>query len=52
MEIETLYDPDMDDSNTGSNYDSNDSDYSDFEDLEEDFLEAREREGEYHFNVW
>ena len=43
MEIETLYDPDMDNSDTDSNYDSSDSDYSDFEDLEGDFLEARAR---------
>ena len=55
MKIETLYHPDMDNSNTGSNYDSNDSDYSDFEDLEEDFLEAREREGQFlltYGNIW
>ena len=43
MEIETLYYPDMDNSDTDSNYDSSDSDYSDFEDLEGDFLEARAR---------
>ena len=42
-EIETLNDPDMDNSDTDSNYDSSDSDYSDFEDLEGDFLEARAR---------
>ena len=49
MEIETLYDPDMDNSDTDSNYDSSDSDYSDFEDLEGDFLEARERA---YSNIW
>ena len=41
MEIETLYDPNMDNLDTDSNYDSSDSDYS--EDLEGDFLEARAR---------
>ena len=50
MDIETLYDPIMDNSDTSndhdtdSNYDSSDSDYSDFEDFEGDFLEARARE--------
>ena len=55
MEIETLYDPDMDtsdtssDNDTDSNYDPSDSDYSDFEDIEGDFLEARERA---FGNIW
>ena len=55
MEIETLYDPDMDtsdtssDNETDSNYDPSDSDYSDFEDIEGDFLEARERA---YCNIW
>ena len=55
MEIETLYDPDMDtsdtssDNETDSNYDPSDSDYSDFEDIEGDFLEARERA---FGNIW
>ena len=55
MEIETLYDPDMDTSGTSSdneidsNYDSSDSDFSDFEDIEGDFLEARERA---FGNIW
>ena len=55
MEIETLYDPDMDTSNTSpdnktdSNYDPSDSDFSDFEDIEVDFLEARERA---FGNIW
>ena len=55
VEIETLYDPDMDtsdsssDNETDSNYDSSDSDFSDFEDIEGDFLEARERAFE---NIW
>ena len=55
MEIETLYDPDMDtsdtssDNETDSNYDPSDSDYSDFEDIEGDFLEARERA---YGNIW
>ena len=55
MEIETLYDPDMDTSNTrpdnetDSNYDPSDSDFSDFEDIEGDFLEARERA---FGNIW
>ena len=51
MEIETLYHPYMDtsdtttsDNETDSNYDSSDSDYSNFEDIEGNFLEARERE--------
>ena len=55
LKIETLYHPDMDNSSTGSNYDSNDLDYSDFEDFGEDFLEAREREGEFlltYGNIW
>ena len=55
MKIETFYHPDMDNSNIGSNYDSNDSDYSDFDDLEEDFLEVREREGQFlltYGNIW
>ena len=52
LKIETLYHPDMDNSSTGSNYDSNDLDYSDFEDFGEDFLEAREREGAIPFNIW
>ena len=61
MDIETLYDPDMDNSatsndhDTDSHYDSSDSDYSDFEDLEGDFLEARERERGFHLtygNIW
>ena len=43
MEVETPFDPDMDSSDTDSNYASSDSDYSDFEDLEGDFLEARAR---------
>ena len=55
MEIETLYDPDMDtsdtssDNETDSNYDPSDSDCSDFEDIEGDFLEARERA---FGNIW
>ena len=55
MEIETLYDPDMDtsdtssDNETDSNYDPSDSDYSDFEDIKGDFLEARERA---FGNIW
>ena len=62
IEIETLYDPDMDtsdtssdmdDSDTDSNYDPSDSDYSDFEDLEGNFLEAREREYLLAYgNIW
>ena len=55
MEIETLYDPNMDtadtscDNETDSNYDPSDSDYSDFEDIEGDFLEARKRA---FGNIW
>ena len=55
MAIETLYDPDMDisdtssDNETDSNYDHSDSDYSDFEDIKGDFLEARERA---YSNIW
>ena len=49
MEIETIYDPDIDNSDTDSNYDSSDSDWSDFEDLEGDFLEASERA---YGNIW
>ena len=59
MEIETLYDPDMDmsdtsyDNETDSNYDPSNSDYSDFEDNEGDFLEAREREYLLAYgNIW
>ena len=59
MEIETLYDPDMDtsdtssDNETDSNYDPSDSGYSDFEDIEGDFLEARKREYLLAYgNIW
>ena len=59
MEIETLYDPDMDTSNissgneTDSNYDPSDLGYSDFDDIEGDFLEAREREYLLAYgNIW
>ena len=59
IEIETLYDPDMDtsgtnsDNETDSNYDPSDSGYSDFEDIEGDFLEAREREYLLVYgNIW
>ena len=59
MEIETLYNPDMDTSATSSdnetdfNYDPSDSGYSDFEDIEGDFLEAREREYLLAYgNIW
>ena len=62
MEIETLYDPDMDTSDTSSdndsdfNYDPDESDYSDFDDPEGDFLEARERERMAYLlaygNIW
>ena len=59
MEIETLYDPDMDTSDTSSdhetdfNYDPSDSGYSNFEDIEGDFLEAREREYLLAYgNIW
>ena len=58
----TLYDPDMDtsdtssDNDTDSNYDPDESDYSDFDDPEGDFLEARERERRAyllaHDNIW
>ena len=49
MEIETLYDHDIDtsdtnlDNETDSNYDPGDSEYSDFENIEGDFLKARKR---------
>ena len=56
MELETLYDSDMDtsdtnsDNETDSNYDPSDSD---FEDIEGDFLEAREREYLLAYgNIW
>ena len=61
IDIEPLYDPDMDNSNTSndhdtdSNYDPSDSDYSDFENLEGDFIEARERERGFNLtygNIW
>ena len=62
MEIETLYDPDMDTSDTSSdndsdfNYDPDESDYSNFDDPEGDFLEARERERRAYLlaygNIW
>ena len=62
MEIDTLYHPDMDtsdtssDNDTDSNYDPDESDYSDFNDPEGDFLEARERERRAYLlaygNIW
>ena len=62
MEIDTLYHPDMDtsdtssDNDTDSNYDPDESDYSDFDDPEGDFLEARERERRAYLlaygNIW
>ena len=62
MEIETLYDPDMETSDTSSdndsdsNYDPDELDYSDFEDLEGDLLEAIESERRAYLlaygNIW
>ena len=52
-EIETPYYPDMDISDTDSNYDASNSDYSDFENLEGNCLETREKK--YHLtygNIW
>ena len=59
MAIETLYDLNMDSSETpydhdiDSNYDSYESDYPDFEDLEGEFLEVRERKFLLTYgNIW